>query len=197
MPELPQELDSPARDLGGSALLELPDRHRLWREWNLQAWGGKLPGPDAIRAAYSRQRNLARSTNDIPWPSPDHLKLEPGHPGRCWRGGRSVPVERIPNPQPNGSFGFASAVIKVEFPKRLSEPAELVLPLDPKAKDHVVAPTIRLFRWRPESQSFELQPMSASAAQSGLVWGRIRESGVYVAVGYPRDPIVRHTAKLM
>ena len=51
--------------------------------------------------------------------------------------------------------------------------------------------TVRLFRWDPEAERFRLVPMSAAASPPDVAWGRVSESGIYVAIGIPSDPITR------
>jgi photosystem II stability/assembly factor-like uncharacterized protein len=183
----------------GRRLEELPERFELWKKWNLMAWGGKLPGREAILAANSHRLNMVHTVEDIPKRSTDILEHDNNLYGssRCLYGEKSLPVERVKNPNPKGSFGFASDTVQVHVQKPLIGSAELIIPLRNDAEHNLVRYSIRLFHWQNESKSFRLVPMSGIEREGKAAWGRIHEGGVYVAIGYPRDPIVRHTIKLM
>jgi hypothetical protein len=87
--------------------------------------------------------------------------------------------------------------VLVQLPNPLPYPAELVIPLDAKATRQLMTETIHLFHWDEAAEVYRLVPMSAVADDGEVVWGRIREGGTYVAVGYPRDPLVRDTVRLI
>src|SRR5215211_1520488 len=183
----------------GRRLEEIPERFELWKKWNLMTWGGKLPGREAIEAANSHRLNMAHTVEDLPRLSTDVLESNDNlyGSGSCLYGEESLPIKRVNNPNPKGSFGFASDTMQVDVQKSLVGSAELILPLRKDAEHNLVISSIRLFHWQNESKSFRLVPMSGIARQGKAAWGRIHEGGVYVAIGYPRDPIVRHTIKIM
>jgi hypothetical protein len=171
---------------------EVPNRLELWREWNQRSWGGLLPGALRLRSALTQRRTMIRRAADLPKPVAKRFaEAREAKSGLCWVSGRHLRPKPIDNPQPSGSFGFASRAFEIDLPAHGVEPAELLLPLEHAAVAHLVGSTIRLAHWDPARKRFVVVPMSGVDDERGLAWGRTRVGGTFIAIGYPRDIIPR------
>ncbi|MGE5829385.1 MAG: WD40/YVTN/BNR-like repeat-containing protein, partial [Micromonosporaceae bacterium] len=108
-----------------------------------------------------------------------------------------VTMTEVANPAPGASLGYAGPVVKLAA----AEPFFLgvvIFPLMAQAAPPVVAETIRVFRWRDESSSFEL--VEPSGVTDRYAWARVSSPGIYTLIGLPADPfkqvLVRVTSAL-
>jgi len=176
---------------------EFPDRVAWWNSWNESLWGGRLPGREALEGADRHRRSMASDVASVPWPADELLETAARERGPvALADGQPIPVWETANPRPKASFGFASIAFDIDLEPALGPPADVVVPIDPDQTEHVVRSTIRLFWWNEGMETFDLVPMSGYDGAREVAWGRVRERGTYVGIGYPRDPRIRLTVQL-
>lgn len=175
---------------------EQPERWDLWRESLLRSWGGELPGPGVVERALARRALLPTRVEELPPPHPSRLAMRAKGRGAAWAGGRPVPVAAVDDPRPRSSFGLVSRAFEVTPGGEEHAPIDIVLPLAAK-RGHVIAGSVRLFRWDERRERFDLVPFSAGDEARGLAWARVREGGVFVAIGFPDDPRIRDTLTIL
>ena len=135
---------------------------------------------------------MARRPRDLPRPAEDLFAQARNERAAVARIGlEMVRLKESENPSPNASFGFASHAVTLTIDPRLGGLVDLAVPLDGALADGIMPDTVRLFRWDPEVERFRLVPMSAAGDPPDVAWGRVSESGIYVAIGLPSDPITR------
>jgi len=134
---------------------------------------------------------MARTPRDLPRPAEDLLvRVRKDRVALARVGFETGPLKESKNPSPNASFGFASDAVTLAIDPRFGGIVDLAVPLHETSISGVIRDTVRLFHWDPVARRFRLVPMSAGDPPD-LVWGRVSESGIYVAIGIPGDPIAR------
>jgi outer membrane protein assembly factor BamB len=98
-------------------------------------------------------------------------------------------VQRVDNPLPHGTLGDIELAAQVggpaEFPKTI-----LILPVDSASLKGFDPISVRVFRWNKVARS--LQPVWDSGINlgQGFIWAKIRQPGVLVPIGHPRDRLL-------
>jgi outer membrane protein assembly factor BamB len=109
---------------------------------------------------------------------------------------KKVKIQAASNPAPRstlGDFGLAVQVLaSSEFPE-----AVLVLPYDQGRLSGIDPASIRIFRWNERERT--LQPIWRSGVNVAFnfVWTKIHRAGKYVAIGLPRDRLLREALRTM
>ena len=91
------------------------------------------------------------------------------------------------NPIENGTFGAIDAFVRVELPSP-GRHTRLEVPYSRENARHVDERSLRLFVWDEASRSLVLVNASGVDPERRVVWGVIDASGLYGAIGLPRDP---------
>ena len=91
------------------------------------------------------------------------------------------------NPIENGTFGAIDAFVRVELPSP-GRHTRLEVPYSRENARHVDERSLRLFAWDGASRSLVLVNASGVDPERRVVWGVIDASGLYGAIGLPRDP---------
>jgi hypothetical protein len=105
-----------------------------------------------------------------------------------------IPIKNSNNPAPNGTlcyFGLSTIVEgQSDFPLSL-----IVMPYSRNMLTGIDPVSIRVFRWDDRFISFF--PIWHSGINEGhcFVWAKIKKPGTYVAIGLPRDPLLRETLR--
>jgi photosystem II stability/assembly factor-like uncharacterized protein len=110
--------------------------------------------------------------------------------------GVEVEIHRQENPRPHSSFGFASHALQVRSRDDLAG-ATLKITFDERLLEGVEPSTVRVFRFDDASREWLLVPRSGASPDGSYAWAQLRQPGLYVAVGLPRDPwLVRTVATI-
>ena len=171
---------------------ESPDRFGKEAKARRRPIGAIPLTADQARDLERHVAGMARSPRELPRPAEDLLGRVRNERAAVARAGlEMVRLKESKNPSPNASFGFASRAVTLTIDPKLGGLVDLAVPLDGALADGIMPDTVRLFRWDPEAERFRLVPMSAAADPPDVAWGRVSESGIYVAIGIPGDPITR------
>ena len=111
----------------------------------------------------------------------------------------SKAAREVDNPAPELSRNLAGPVIEVRSPPAPRKGAKdegedapaahhLRIRLDKSAVKRVLAQTIRVMRWEPETERWVLVPRSGAFVEDGVAWALIHRPGVYAPIGLPSDP---------
>src|SRR5258705_2782410 len=147
---------------------------------------------DQVRDLERHVAGMARTPRDLPRPAEDlFVRVRNERAAAARVGLEIVRLKESKNPSPNASFGFASHAVTLTIDPKLGGLVDLAVPLDGALADRIIRDTVRLFRWDPEAERFRLIPMSAAGNPPDVAWGLVSESGIYVAIGIPSDPIAR------
>jgi len=110
----------------------------------------------------------------------------------------ALQMHKVENPRPRGSFGFASDAFEVGSKHGFAHAdIEIALNRGLLEANGVDMATVRLFRWDDEATMFRLVPESGVDARNGKLSGSIVKSGIYVAIGLPRNPWLGETLETM
>jgi photosystem II stability/assembly factor-like uncharacterized protein len=132
---------------------------------------------------------MARSPRDLPRPADELLVQARANRAAIARAGLEVMrLKESINPAPKASLGFASRAVTLAIDPKFGGLVDLAVPLDEELAARIISDTVRLFRWDAEAEQFRLVPMSAAADPPDFAWGRVSESGTYLAIGLPNDP---------
>lgn len=171
---------------------ESPDRFAKKAEAHRRPIGATPLTSDQSRDLERHVAGMARSPRDLPRPSDDlFVQVRNERAAATRLGLEMVRLKESKNPSPNASFGFASRAVTLEIDPNPGGLVDLVIPIDEAFAGRIMTDTVRLFRWDPEAERFRLVPMSAAGDPPDVAWGRVNESGIYVAIGLPGDPITR------
>jgi hypothetical protein len=148
--------------------------------------------PETWNRAVLERRSIGTHVPGYgPPPLPSGKPDEPRFSGRDTKG---VVVKETAIPDPGASVGFAGPAIVVESQSALID-GHLFVPVEGAEKKGIAKDSIRVFRWVPDRQEFEI------VVRSGLVRGawacaEINIPGIYVPIGLPRDPIASRLLKV-
>jgi hypothetical protein len=156
---------------------------------------GMFDGPGWFEALDRRAEfPIARRDDWDPGPERARAILE-GHSARFIPANERIgerPVTSVENPDPNASFGFVGACVRIDGeqgpPKGL-----LVMRVSDDSLGTVAPDTLRLFHWEDERREFEPVRLSGMNTQGNYVWGRIHREGTYGLIGINTDPRVLQT----
>jgi outer membrane protein assembly factor BamB len=98
-------------------------------------------------------------------------------------------VQRVDNPLPHGTLGDIRLAARVEGPAEFPKTI-LIQPFDSASLRGIDPISVRVFRWNKASRS--LQPVWDSGINlgQGFIWAKIRQPGVLVPIGHPRDRLL-------
>lgn len=102
-------------------------------------------------------------------------------------GNQEVGLKIADHPRRFGSFGFASEPYSVQLPDGFFPKAEIIIPLHHEVSQLLLLYSVRIFWWDAGAKTFRLVQASGIDENARVAWGRITKSGIYIAVGYPRD----------
>ncbi len=97
---------------------------------------------------------------------------------------RGAGAESVP------SLDQVGSVIEVDGPARFARTI-LRIPIQPSALTGIDETSVRVFRVSPAGSASAAIADSAYAPGLGYVWAAIEQPGRYVAIGLPRDPVMR------
>jgi photosystem II stability/assembly factor-like uncharacterized protein len=171
---------------------ESADRFHEETEARRRQLGGVPLTLDQFRDLERHVAKMATTPRDLPRPAEDlFARARTERAALARRGLEVLRLKPSKNPSPNASFGFASPAVTLAAHSTPAGLVDLVVPLDGPLAAGVMRHTVRLFRWDPDAARFRLVPMSAAGDPPDVAWGRVSESGTYVAIGIPTDPITR------
>lgn len=113
-----------------------------------------------------------------------------------WEPADKVRFKRAKNPIPRGTLGDFGLAVEVTGPGEFPE-TMLIQPYEPRALIGIDATTVRMFRWDEAEQTLKPVWSSGNNAVLGFVWSKIRRSGLYVALGLPRDRLLQEALQEM
>jgi outer membrane protein assembly factor BamB len=127
-------------------------------------------------------------------PKPGRPVVLPGAPE--WDIGKELRVGEVANPLPDATLGEVRKPARVRGPERFARTL-LSVALDPDDLVGIDASSVRVFRVDEERRAFV--PVWRSGVALGLdrVWAEIHEPGVYLAVGLPRDRVLRQAMRAL
>jgi len=98
-------------------------------------------------------------------------------------------VESASNPLPDGTLGDIGLAARVEGPAEFPKTI-LIQPFDSASLRGIDPISVRVFRWDKAARS--LQPVWDSGINvgQGFIWAKIRQPGVLVPIGHPRDRLL-------
>jgi outer membrane protein assembly factor BamB len=140
-----------------------------------------LGGPeDPMTERQGSQGPPPRGVDSEPYllPSVSNQRIE-GH----------LNARRRATPQRNATLGDIGMAAEVDGPDSFEE-AILVQPFDRAAISGIDPATLRMFRWDPDEDRLRPLWSSGGNVQLGRMWGRLRQPGVYVPIGLPRDRLL-------
>lgn len=113
-----------------------------------------------------------------------------------WDPATALELRGAENPLPNGTLGDIGLATEVvgseEVPLTI-----LILPFDSRDSVGVDVSTVRVFRWDDESRTLYPVWNSGVNVNLGFIWTKIRQPGVYVPIGLPRDRLLQEALRLV
>ena len=155
-------------------------------EWFRTLHGDRLGWPSDLGRAQALEQASRLGRLRLRDLDPGGGPPERGH-DLYGREGLEVGLRRQENPRPNSSFGFASHVVQVGSKDDMSG-ATLKIALDKRLAAGVEPSTVRVFRFDERSREWALVPRSGPSQDETYAWAQLRNPGLYVAIGLPRDP---------
>lgn len=106
-------------------------------------------------------------------------------------------LEYTDNPQLNGTLGYFGVSTEIKTTEAPFPFTLLIIPYSINMIKGIDPISIRLFRWN-ENSKF-LIPIWNSGVNEGhnFIWAKIRQPGIFVAIGLPSDPLLRSAIKHM
>ncbi len=185
--------DAPDRESEGKALLE---RSRWFIGRRAFPGLSDLPSDALTRARRQRIELLARARLEREAPASAFPVASSGSAAKCVTpDGQRIGLRRVKNPQPRGSFGFASRLVEA---KAVPGPAFLRIPVDTGVirRHEIDVASLRLFRWDPAQRRFRLVRASGPDSHRRAVHARITRPGIYGVVGLSANPWIRETVRV-
>lgn len=123
-------------------------------------------------------------------------KIGPKEIGTIIGDTKNVKLITCKNPQENASFGFIDVFARVESKEEIVR-STLVLKFDPGKLAMVAPRSLRLFRFNPEKEGYELIVRSGLGRHGNYVWGQIHQAGSFAVIGINTDPLVQNTLHML
>ena len=113
-----------------------------------------------------------------------------------WEPSEKLRIKSAKNPIPRATLGDVGLAIEVKGPDKFPETL-LIQPYEPRVLIGIDATTVRMFRWDETAQTLLPVWNSGNNVALGLAWVKIRSSGIYVALGLPRDRLLQEALQEM
>ncbi len=106
-----------------------------------------------------------------------------------WDPDTELKLEKVDNPLAQGTLGDIGLATSVAGPAQFPQTL-LIQPFDRRGLAGIVPTSVRLFCW--DSTTRSVRPVWNSGINLGhrYVWAKIRQPGVYVPIGLPRDRLL-------
>jgi photosystem II stability/assembly factor-like uncharacterized protein len=108
----------------------------------------------------------------------------------------AIQADQVKSPTDVQGFGGCDRFVRVRA-RQTFPPTTLRFKLDRDALERVEPATLLVARWDEIDERFHLIPQSGYNEEFGYAFARISRSGVYTALGLPRDPRALSTLQVM
>jgi len=111
-----------------------------------------------------------------------------------WNPTEELNLRREGHPLPNGTLGDIGSFTRVSGPDRFPQ-SILVIPYDPQQLKGIDAKSIRVFKKDYRKGSFSPVWNSGINCELKYIWVKIKEPGVYLPIGLPRDRVLQESIR--